>query len=125
MRFIAVIIFIFLLLAQVFSKWIIVADYSINKKIIAEKLCENRDKPTLKCDGKCQLAKKLASEEDQNNKTGSGSSIAKTSFSEVVVNDTVLLHALVESTSSTPFSNFYLAAMPAPFASSIFHPPLV
>ena len=125
MRFIAATIFIFLLLTQIFSKWILVADYSINKKIIAEKLCENRDNPTLKCDGKCQLAKKLASEEDQNNKTSSGSSIAKTSFSEVVVNDTVLLTAFTESASSTTFSNFYLAAMPAPFPTSIFHPPLV
>ena len=125
MKFIGATIFIFLLLAQIFSKWILVADYTINKKIIAEKLCENRDKPKLKCDGKCQLAKKLASEEDQNNKTSSGSSIAKTSFSEVVVNDTVLLNAVAESAPSTRFSNFYLATIPAPFPSSIFHPPLV
>ena len=125
MKFIAATIFIFLLLAQIFSKWILVADYSINKQFIAEKLCENRDKPKLQCNGKCQLAKKLAAEEDQNNKTSSGNSIAKTSFSEVVMNDTFLLTALAGPVSSISFNNFYLAAMPIPFPSSIFRPPLV
>jgi hypothetical protein len=94
MKFIGATIFIFLLLAQIFSKWIVVADYSINKKFIAEKLCENRDKPKLQCSGKCQLAKKLAAEEDQNNKASSGNLIAKISFSEVVMNDTLLLTTL-------------------------------
>ena len=124
MRFIGATIFTFLLLAQIFSKWILVADYSINKEFIAEKLCENRDKPKLQCDGKCQLAKKLAAEEGQNNKTSSGNSIAKPSFSEIIVTDTDLLTTTVESASSTTFNNFYLAAMPVPVPSSIFHPPL-
>ena len=31
----------------------------INKEYIAENLCENKDKPILKCDGKCHLAKQL------------------------------------------------------------------
>ena len=124
MKFIGATIFILLLLAQIFSKWILVADYSINQQFIAEKLCENRDKPKLQCNGKCQLAKKLAAEEDQNNKTSSGNSIAKTSFSDVVVTESVLLSAIVESASFTSFNNFYLAAMPLPVLSSIFHPPL-
>tara|TARA_B110000211_G_C14081735_1_gene554880 strand:- start:3341 stop:3712 length:372 start_codon:yes stop_codon:yes gene_type:complete len=34
-------------------------DYSINKAEIIEKYCENKDKPILKCEGKCHLKKQL------------------------------------------------------------------
>jgi hypothetical protein len=52
-----------LLLLQTFSKWVVILDYRINKKYIAEKLCENKARPALRCNGKCQLMKKLAAEE--------------------------------------------------------------
>ena len=42
-------------------------DYVINKKEIIEKYCENKEKPKLKCDGKChlriQVVKKIKEEE--------------------------------------------------------------
>jgi len=34
-------------------------EYAINKSYIVQYLCENRDEPRLKCDGKCYLAKQL------------------------------------------------------------------
>lgn len=34
--------------------------YAANKTYIAEELCENKDKPQLKCDGKCYLRAQLA-----------------------------------------------------------------
>ena len=42
-------------------------EYGINKDFIATVLCINKDKPELKCDGKCYLAKqvKKASESDE------------------------------------------------------------
>ena len=36
-----------------------------NRGYIAEKLCINKDKPTLKCHGKCYLAKKLKEAENE------------------------------------------------------------
>nr|WP_246223785.1 hypothetical protein [Fulvivirga kasyanovii] len=49
---------------------IIWVDYEVNKDFIAKVLCINRDKPELKCNGKCYLAKKLKKakkqQEDQN-----------------------------------------------------------
>lgn len=33
--------------------------FRINQEAIAEQHCENKDKPVLKCDGKCYLAKQL------------------------------------------------------------------
>jgi hypothetical protein len=57
------------LLVQVFNKWLIVFDYRLNKDFIAKNLCENKAKPKMHCNGKCQLMKKLAAEEkDAGNK---------------------------------------------------------
>lgn len=46
-----------------------VVEYAINYDYIVEKLCENKDKPAMQCNGKCYLTKQLAEEaagEDQN-----------------------------------------------------------
>jgi hypothetical protein len=124
MKSIASTIFILLLLTQVFSKWLMVIDYTVNKDYIAKNLCENRNKPTLHCNGKCQLMKKMAVEDDQSNKT-SGSSVAKTPFSEVLFNAAFALTSSVTSVSGSLYNDFYLVAIPSSFHSSIFHPPLV
>jgi len=48
---------------QTFSRVVIVFGFYANQKTIAATLCENRDKPILKCEGKCLLAKKLLAQE--------------------------------------------------------------
>ena len=58
MKLLATPILILLLLTQVFGKWLLIADYTINKEYISKNLCINREKPKLNCAGKCQLAKK-------------------------------------------------------------------
>jgi hypothetical protein len=125
MKLIGATIFILLLLIQVFSKWLAVIDYAVNKEYIAKNLCENRNKPTLHCNGKCQLMKKMALQDDQSNKTTSGSSVAKTPFSEVLFNAAFALTSPVTSASGLLYNHFYLVAILSSFHSSIFHPPLV
>jgi hypothetical protein len=49
-------------LAQTFSQGFIVASYYINTGEFA-KNCENKDKPKLRCNGKCQLMKKINQQE--------------------------------------------------------------
>ena len=45
-------------------------EYAINKDFIATVLCINKDKPELKCNGKCHLTKQLKKAADTNeNKT--------------------------------------------------------
>ncbi len=34
-------------------------EYELNKKYIAEVLCENKDKPEMHCNGKCHLKKQI------------------------------------------------------------------
>jgi hypothetical protein len=43
-------------------------DYIVNYDYIVKELCENKEKPVLKCNGKCHLMKELAktAEDDKN-----------------------------------------------------------
>jgi hypothetical protein len=67
-RHITAIIFFAALLAQTFSKSFVMADYYTNTSKYA-KNCENKAKPKMHCNGKCQMMKKLQQEEkkDQEN----------------------------------------------------------
>ncbi len=49
----------------------VVMYWKYNQRIIAQTLCENKSKPQLKCNGKCQLKKRLqqVSENKENEKT--------------------------------------------------------
>ena len=125
MKFIAVILFSFLLLTQTFSKWLLVIDYTINKEFIAKNLCENRSKPMLRCHGKCQLMKKMAAEEDGSNKSSSGSQAGKNTFSEVWYNDDPVDLLQTAPVSKATHNGFYSEHNYSTPLSSIFHPPLV
>ncbi len=47
-------------------------EYGINYDYIVKELCENKDKPVLKCNGKCHLAKQLAKATEEDNNSSSG-----------------------------------------------------
>ena len=48
--------------AQTFSKAFVVVDYFARTDAYAAN-CENKDKPVLKCNGKCQMARKIQQEQ--------------------------------------------------------------
>ncbi|HEX8279356.1 MAG TPA: hypothetical protein VF540_11700, partial [Segetibacter sp.] len=54
---------------QTFSRFVVEADYFINKGYIAKYLCENTSKPKMNCCGKCYLNKKLKQQEKQDQQT--------------------------------------------------------
>lgn len=60
-----VVLLLFAVLLQSFSKAVIFADYYANRDYIAKNLCENRRKPIIHCYGKCQLNKRLLEDEKQ------------------------------------------------------------
>jgi hypothetical protein len=43
--------------------------YHLNKALIIRQLCENKDNPTLHCNGRCYLSKQLKRAEEKENKT--------------------------------------------------------
>jgi hypothetical protein len=50
-----------------FSRFFIYAGFEMNQSYIASKLCENRNKPWLHCNGKCYLMKKVKQAEEKQN----------------------------------------------------------
>jgi hypothetical protein len=50
-----------------FSRFFIYAGFELNRNYIATKLCENRNKPWLHCNGHCYMMKKLKQAEDKQN----------------------------------------------------------
>jgi hypothetical protein len=50
---------------QTFSSFVIQAEYFLNKGYIATVLCINKEKPKMRCNGKCYLAKKLQEERQE------------------------------------------------------------
>jgi hypothetical protein len=60
---IAALIFLLAFAAQTFSRAIVFVDFYMNQSYIAARKCENRSRPMLHCNGKCQLAKKLKQQE--------------------------------------------------------------
>jgi hypothetical protein len=65
MRAIVLITLIVSLLGQSFNRMGWMAYYYLNQDYIAKQLCENRDRPELKCNGQCFLMKKLKAEEEK------------------------------------------------------------
>jgi hypothetical protein len=70
MKSLSALIMLIIFSLSVFAQGMVVLHYYFNKTYIAQNLCENRDRPTLNCDGKCVLAKKLAAQEKEQQNSG-------------------------------------------------------
>jgi len=109
-----------LFLAQTMSRYITIADYYLNTASYA-RLCINRDKPVMHCNGRCQLSKKLAQQENsdkQNQEKRSGgdkndplfSQLAYADFSQPFcpdLNQPGFVKYLPGATTKTPRSYFH------------------
>jgi hypothetical protein len=108
-----------IMLLQVAGKWIILADYALNKEFIARTLCVNKAKPVLQCKGKCHLRKQLQKEE-----TGGTQEQNKSySFQEVFCDHATSyrIPKITQVAVTIPITNTVLYT--SPYAGSIFHPP--
>jgi hypothetical protein len=63
-RFIAYLLIVALVSVN-FTRLFIYAGFELNRNYIATKLCENRDKPWLHCNGKCYFLKKIKQAQDK------------------------------------------------------------
>ena len=108
--------------AQTFNSMLIVADYYVNTAAF-EKYCENKTKPNLHCNGKCQMLKTLKEEQkkedslpdrkiENKNETAIFLNTSLTEFTAVAVK---IDHNF------SPFDEDGLTGMPR----SLFHPPQV
>lgn len=58
-------------------------EYAVNYEYIVENLCENKEEPVLKCNGKCYLSKQIV-KETQNDKKES-SKLKKNNFEPKII----------------------------------------
>tara|TARA_R110000823_G_scaffold86994_7_gene194215 strand:- start:250 stop:591 length:342 start_codon:yes stop_codon:yes gene_type:complete len=104
-----------------------IVDYIINYDYISTQLCENIEKPELKCNGKCHLAKELAkaseiekplnSDKKQNTKHE-----IEVLFCESITNFNSAKFLNFELNENISFyQNFYTSVV----FSSLFHPPIL
>ena len=99
-------------------------DYAVNYNIITKKLCENKNRPQLLCNGKCYLKKELAKASGQQTKTDSRINIS--GFTDIfIINDDLAFAPLMDtiSESSNALSEFSFSYR-FNLLSDIFHPPL-
>jgi len=123
MKFILVPILMMLLLTQTFSKWLVVFEYKLNKDYIAQKLCVNKAKPKLHCNGKCQMMKRLA-EEGKQSSTNTTNNTSKIKMPELIysneVNQFLLPLSDISVVSYNEEPSTFIHRAPA---FPIFHPP--
>ncbi len=98
-------------------------EYYSNKEYIASVLCENRDKPSLACNGKCYLEKQLKKANKQDAHDHSVPQIDLSKYPVSLVNFISFTFKEVEEFNETHFSN--LSENPQRYSSSLFRPPIV
>lgn len=101
-----------------------VVNYVVNYDYIAEKLCENKAKPELMCNGKCYLSKELSK---SNQEQGSnGRKIVIASCDAFLINPVFKLNlSTIYLHKNTKINNSYVDFYRPIFYSNIFRPPLV
>ncbi|RFZ83336.1 hypothetical protein DYU05_14470 [Mucilaginibacter terrenus] len=96
---------IFSLVTVNFTRLFIYAGFELNRNYIAEKLCENRDKPWMNCNGKCYFMKKIKQAEQ--NKNAEEKQAQKNLFQEAAFHKTadVSFHPILLAVILHPFAN--------------------
>jgi hypothetical protein len=111
---------ILILSVQCFQKAFIVVNFYLNQSYIAKVFCENKDKPKLKCSGKCRLMKQLEQEEKKEQQLPN----LKWDGKEPVISSNSFFTSLdlLSITNRREFASFLTPAL-STFQSTVFHPP--
>lgn len=125
MRQVISISLVFLFAWQLMLKAGVLIWYGANRTYIATELCENKDKPELKCNGQCVLAKRMKAAEEERRDADQRPlrimekfefshyiAAAEDTFSETPETD--LSRRVVWASDFEPHSNYF---------SNFFHPP--
>jgi len=123
MKAFAAVLLMILFSVQAFSKWVWEMDYQLNQTYIANNLCINKAEPQLHCNGKCQLAKKLA-EEESNSKT-SGAASLNADGNTVFFKQDIEAPDLSLTQLQHKHHSIYSATLCTAENPAVFHPPLV
>jgi len=120
-------IIIIVALAIILKPILPVVDYIVNYEYISTVLCENKDKPELKCCGKCHLKKELASASEgekpinSDKKENSKQEVEVLFFQEIKTLFTEQIYFQNTTSIGDNYSNFYFHLN----GCSVFHPPAI
>lgn len=113
-----------LFILQAFYNLGVTVYWMANQNYIARELCENRDKPAMKCNGKCYLKKKLAAAQQSSplNPANSNKTVRKDfKFSDFILDQAVFSEFYFPSKILCPFEPIQWCTRTA--QAFIFHPP--
>jgi hypothetical protein len=102
-----------------FSRYFVYAGFELNRNYIAAKLCENRNKPWLHCNGRCYFMKKIkqVQESEKNEERQSQKNLFQEVFLIAATN--IKFHTRLLRKIATP----YRFAISSVLQSAIFQPP--
>ncbi|MBS1771343.1 MAG: hypothetical protein JST82_00695 [Bacteroidetes bacterium] len=110
---------------QCFLKLGIIAWYNANKTYVATVLCENRDKPQMKCCGKCYLRKQLKKADMQGTTNSSKNhKTEQVEWTDFLPEDIVNL-SFTSRSALVAQNGTYIPPLGCNMPLSIFHPPPV
>jgi len=117
---IASIILLFAFATQTFSQGLIVLNYYVNTAAFA-KNCENKVRPSMHCNGKCQMTKELKKEEQKNDQNTERKLTNKTD----VISSKSFFACLSLKCQTPPdlLASLYRSGFSREPATEIFHPP--
>jgi hypothetical protein len=116
----AAILLLFAFSVQIFNRTAIVLDYYANTASFA-KNCENKSKPILHCNGKCQMMKKLQEEEKKDQQSPERKVENK---NEVASSRSFFANGLFKKPIIThSYSIYFNTSFPKGASADIFHPP--
>lgn len=123
LRFSVTIVLFTAFFAQTFSKAFMIADYFIYYQTYLQN-CENKAKPVLRCNGKCQLSKKIKQEEkkEQNNPERKMENKNEVLSSKSFYSSTISVFTLDNYLKKISFYQSLILASPT---FDFFHPPQV
>ncbi len=104
---------------NILGSTVCITAYEINKKYIAENLCENKSRPSMHCEGHCHLQKKLKEDEQQKEDTPNS---LKNGPELLFLNQPfrfVFIDSYFTFINKTSNSNLFCK----PFLPGVFHPP--
>lgn len=111
------------MMSTYFSRDFAVAGFELNQKYISGKLCENKDKPWMHCNGHCYLMKKLKQAQDNEQKQADNN--LRNSFQVLwfVQTPVINYHSLADADIAQRLITHYTYAYSNQYTSSIFRPP--
>lgn len=122
MKILLIIVSMSLLLKPVFP----VLEYFVNYDYIVTELCENKAKPELKCNGKCHLAKELASASDSDTANSKDKKIVTQQYELVYFQEIEIINFNIPFSNLTPqILNSYTDNYIHLGIDSTFHPPII